>query len=114
MTQRLTAILPCAFTFVVMAASPPARADVLPLACEVSIGQVDPTNRELVMSRFGGAPENCLKTMFMHCSAASEENVLGVGAAMVCSMAYETLLNRVFSGDFENLLAWWRSQRGPL
>jgi hypothetical protein len=106
------AFLSCLFMLIVMAGPSPVRADTLPLACRVSAGEADPTSRNLELSSFDGVPEDCLKTMFMHCSAASEKNVLGMGTVMVCSIAYEALLKRVFRGDFETLLAWWQSQRG--
>lgn len=112
MSQRQTpAVWSCAFMFVLMVAASPVRAEVLPMACPASFGQIDPSNRALELSRFDQAPEECLKTMFMHCSDASERQVLGAGIGMMCSTAYEALLKRVFKGDFETLLAWWRSQR---
>jgi hypothetical protein len=115
MIRRLTpAILVCEFVLIVMAAALPVRADVLPQACPASFGQFDPSERGLELSRFDQAPEECLKTIFMHCSAASEKEVLGAGIAMLCSTAYEALLKRAFKGDFETLLAWWRSKRAQL
>jgi hypothetical protein len=112
MSRRLTrAIWVCEFMLIVMAATSSARAEVLPQACRASIGQIDPAERGLDLSRFNQAPEECLKTIFMHCSDASEKEVLGTGVAMMCSTAYEALLKRAFKGDFETLLAWWRSQR---
>jgi hypothetical protein len=109
MRQAPRTILPCVFMLIAMGAASPLRAEVLPLACEVPIGQVDPANPGLKFERM---PEDCLKTMFMQCSTASEKNVLGMGAVMVCSVAYETLLKRTFSGDYERFLAWWKGQRG--
>jgi hypothetical protein len=32
---------------------------------------------------------------------------------IACSLGHEALLRRVFGGDFNALLAWWRSQREP-
>jgi hypothetical protein len=108
MRQILTTILPCVVVFIALGAASPLRAEVLPLACEVSPGQIDPANPGLKFERM---PEDCLKTMFMQCSAASEKNVLGMGTVMVCSSAYEALLKRVFSGDYQSFLAWWQDQR---
>lgn len=107
MRQPLKAV-PCLVMFIAMGAASPLRAEGLPLACGVSSGQFDPVNPGL---KFDRMPEDCLKTMFMQCSAASEKNVLGMGTVMVCSSAYEALLKRVFSGDYHSFLAWWQDQR---
>jgi hypothetical protein len=106
-------ILPCLFMFIAMAASAPvSAADDSGMACQSSVRQVDPAKRESELLVFDREPEACLKAMFMNCSEASEQNVLDVGTAMVCSVAYEALLKSVFKGNFDTLLAWWQSQRG--
>lgn len=112
MNQRVVPALSWLFVFIVMAAPWPSKADALPLACQVAVGQADLASRTFELSSFEGLSEDCLKSMFMHCSAASEKNVLGMGTVMACSVAYEALLKRVFRGDFEKLLAWWRTQGG--
>ena len=112
MFRRLApAIVSCEFMLIVIGATLPARADVLPEVCPASLGQVDPSERVAELSRFEQAHEQCLKRIFMHCSDVSEKEVLGAGLGMMCSTAYEALLKRVFKSDFETLLAWWRSQR---
>lgn len=110
MRQPLKTV-PCLVMFIAMGAASPLRADALPLACEGSSGQIDPVNPGL---KFDRMPEDCLKTMFMQCSTASEKNVLETGTVMVCSIAYEALLKRVFSGDYQRFLAWWQGQRGKV
>ena len=63
------------------------------------------------LPRYAKLPESCLKSVVMDCSAAAERGVLESGDAMMCSMAYETLLKHTFSGDFDALLGWWRGER---
>src|SRR5215208_8298816 len=110
MSQRQRVpVLPCLFMFIAMAASAPvSAADDLGMACQSSARQVDPAKRESELLVFDREPEACLKSMFMNCSEASEQNVLDMGTAMVCSLAYEALLESVFRGNFDNLLAWWQ------
>jgi hypothetical protein len=55
-------------------------------------------------------PENRLKEFYLHCSHEASRHVLGLGEAALCSMIYETLLGRIFGGDFHALLAWSRVQ----
>ena len=76
MRQILTTILPCVVVFIALGAASPLRAEVLPLACEVSPGQIDPANPGEIRTRM---PEDCLKTMFMQCSTASEKERAGDG-----------------------------------
>jgi hypothetical protein len=49
-----------------------------------------------------------LKSDFLQCDRLSQETVLDSGTAAQCSVVYEELKQRVFAGDFERLLAWWR------
>lgn len=69
------------------------------------------TEREAIISRLEQLPESCLKDMFRGCSAAARETMLDGGSAALCSMGYEALLRRSFQGDFNALMAWWRSER---
>lgn len=57
-------------------------------------------------------PENDLKTVYLHCSREAPRGTLGFGGIASCSVVYETLLRRVFGGDFYSLIAWSRAQRG--
>jgi hypothetical protein len=52
-----------------------------------------------------------LKTAYLNCASRSEREVLDPGTARTCSLAAEELLQRGFAGNFEQLLAWWRSAR---
>jgi hypothetical protein len=49
-----------------------------------------------------------LKSTFLQCDRLSQETALDSGTAAQCSVVYEELKQRVFAGDFERLLAWWR------
>jgi hypothetical protein len=82
--------------------------------CEIPPVPTHPLmDRDEGLSQYIQMPEHCLKTMYMYCSAASEKAVLGRGPMIACSLGHEALLRRVFGGDFNALLAWWRSQREP-
>jgi len=78
----------------------PAANDAHPLA-----------DREAWLSRYEALPPHCLKTLFMVCSEAAKVQLLDLGAAATCSIGYEALLRRGFAGDFQALMAWWRTQR---
>jgi hypothetical protein len=92
-----------------------AGADFASAACEVPSRPAHPLmDRDGGLSQYIQLPEHCLKTIYMYCSAASEQAVLGYDAVMVCSLGHEALLKRVFNGDFNALLAWWQSHREPM
>jgi hypothetical protein len=57
-----------------------------------------------------GATPQQLKSVFMQCDRLSRTTVLDFGTAAQCSVVYEELKQRVFEGDSERLLAWWRDQ----
>lgn len=96
----------------VIAATGPAWAESPPAACEVQPSQAHPlADRAGMLSRYEQLPPYCLKAMFMECAAQANEQVLDFGSAATCSIGYEALLKRGFSGDFQALLAWWRNQR---
>lgn len=54
-----------------------------------------------------------LESSFLECDRLSRETVLDAGTASQCSVVYEALKARVFAGDFERLLAWWRTAALP-
>jgi hypothetical protein len=81
-------------------------------SCSVLPSWVDlATDHDGARSRFEQLPLPCLKAIFVQCSDAASEQVLDFGSAAACSIGYEALLKRGFSGDFQSLLAWWRTQR---
>jgi hypothetical protein len=52
-----------------------------------------------------------LKHIYLACDLASSSNRLAMQEAMKCSVVSEELKQREFGGDFERMLAWWRTQR---
>lgn len=59
----------------------------------------------------GGASHEELKAAFLHCDRLATTEYFDGNAAASCSIVYEALKARVFGGDFERLMAWWRTQQ---
>lgn len=53
-----------------------------------------------------------LKRLYLACDLASSTTRLPMHEAMQCAIVHEELKQRVFGGDYDQLLAWWRAQRG--
>ena len=53
-----------------------------------------------------------LKRVYLDCDRASSTARLGMHQATQCSVVHEELKQRVFGGNFDQMLAWWREQRG--
>lgn len=64
------------------------------------------SNEQQAVTRLHILPEPELKDVYLHCSRESTQRVMGYGEIALCSMVYETLLTRIFAGDFDALLAW--------
>jgi hypothetical protein len=56
-------------------------------------------------------PVHLLKAEYLACDRAATQSRLPPGTAAYCSTVAEELLTRAFEGDFERLVAWWRSER---
>lgn len=52
-----------------------------------------------------------LKSLYRRCLNASLQGMLSTPEIVLCSTASEILLKRVFSGDFDALVAWSKHQR---
>ena len=52
-----------------------------------------------------------LKQAYLACDRASSASRLGMSEAFQCSVVHEELKQRVFGGDFNRLLSWWRLER---
>ena len=52
-----------------------------------------------------------LKAAYLECDRSASQRLLAIGEALECSQVSEALLTRVFAGDFDQLLAWWRSEK---
>jgi hypothetical protein len=66
---------------------------------------------ERATTQLGALPEPGLKAVYLHCSREASQYALRLGEAAYCSIVYETLLRRIFGGDFHALLAWSSTQR---
>ena len=66
-------------------------------------------NGDLIRDALEELSEHELKAFYSRCSQESVERRLDGGEAMTCSISYDVLLNRHFSGDFKNLVAWSRA-----
>ena len=52
-----------------------------------------------------------LKSVYLACDLASSTARLAMHEAMQCSIISEELKQRVFGGESDQMLAWWRQQR---
>jgi hypothetical protein len=52
-----------------------------------------------------------LKATYLDCDRVSSQRRLDMTEAVACSTASEQLLREGFGGDFDRLLAWWRSAK---
>ena len=63
-------------------------------------------DEQQVIAQLQTLPEVELKDAYSHCSREATQRLLGYGEAALCSIVYETLLRRVFGGNFDALLTW--------
>jgi hypothetical protein len=98
--SRFTALAAAAATVALLGGVHPA----LQAQTDVSLGD-GPRPAEQLAKR--ATPEQ-LKTAFLECDRLSQTVPLDFGTAAQCSVVYEALKQRVFDGDFERLLVWWR------
>jgi hypothetical protein len=56
-----------------------------------------------------GLTSDELKSAYLLCEHAAMRTRLDTAQVMQCSVIYEALKRRAFDGDFEKLLAWFRS-----
>jgi hypothetical protein len=55
-----------------------------------------------------------LKKIYLQCAEASSLIVLDMATMGRCSAAADELRDRGFNGNFEQLIAWWHSNRAPM
>lgn len=67
-------------------------------------------HRQDRIAQYEGLGEQCLKRLVVECNAAASRQLLDAGSAFACSLGYEALLRRGFGGDFQAMLAWWRTR----
>ena len=78
------------------------------LACSLAAhGQTD--RRSL-----SALPAEVLQTWYLLCDQRAHREVLGAGDAAFCSQVSDELVQKVFGGDFNRLLEWWRLNKFPL
>ena len=59
----------------------------------------------------GSLPAEELKQLYLRCDAAATVALLDGESAALCSRVNEELKHRVFDGDFNRLLVWWRESK---
>ena len=52
-----------------------------------------------------------LKRAYLECDRRATKGLLSQGDAAMCSSVHEALKARAFDGDFDRMLAWWKSNR---
>jgi hypothetical protein len=69
------------------------------------------TPREQLVARFDHMSEPALATAFLRCDREARTRVLSLDDGARCAMAWDALLRRVFAGDVDALIAWWKANR---
>jgi hypothetical protein len=72
------------------------------------------TDRDLIRVRLERLAEPDLKLVYLRCCESSEQGLLTFEEAARCSLAHEVVKQRVFDGDFQALLIWWRLHRNGM
>jgi hypothetical protein len=65
----------------------------------------------LTHSRLEASSVEQLKRAYLECDRHATSRLLAMGDAAQCSTIHELLKARVFGGDFERMLAWWKAER---
>lgn len=103
--------LRCLAAAAVLAFALPASAED-PAGCDVAEAERNPlAERAERLEQLARLPPQCLKEIVRACSSAAQNTLLDLGSAASCSIGYEALLQTGFGGDFQALLAWWRTAR---
>lgn len=79
------------------------------LALATAFGAVAQTH--IVRPHMAEVSLNDLRATYLYCDHLASQTLLDAGTAGSCSMVSEELLLRGFSGDFDELLQWWRVAR---
>ncbi|TFY98369.1 hypothetical protein [Ramlibacter humi] len=91
------------------ALSPP-KPQAVPSGCHEPEHAGNPLlHRDERIRQYENLGEPCLKRLLVECNAAASRQLLDEGQAFACSIGYEALLKRGFGGDFQAMLAWWRT-----
>jgi hypothetical protein len=82
------------------------RAAALPTAQQLAAPQpAAPLPSDLSVDR--------LKAAYLECDRSARTRLIDGATAGLCSTIGEELMRRGFGGDFDALLAWWRSETKP-
>ncbi|MEP7301134.1 MAG: hypothetical protein ABI699_06370 [Caldimonas sp.] len=81
-------------------------------AAALSLGLLASTGHAQPMAAsLEALPLDHLKSAYLACERASSERVLDGDSFAHCAGVGDALLQRGFGGDFDRLLAWWRSEK---
>lgn len=67
--------------------------------------------REQWLASFDRMSEPVLAAAFLRCDREASVRMLSFEDGVRCAMAWDALLRRVFFGDVDALIAWWRAHR---
>jgi hypothetical protein len=67
--------------------------------------------REHWLASYDRLPEPALAEAFLRCDREARVRMLSFEDGVRCAMAWDALLRRVFVGDVDALIAWWRIRR---
>lgn len=81
-------------------------ATTVALACLGAATLVHATSPDL-----SGLDSDRLERLFWDCDARATQEVLSPGDGALCSSLGDTLKLRLFDGDFERMLGWWRARK---
>ena len=81
-----------------------ATAVLIILGASTALAQADASNLELISV-------DELKRGYLDCDRTATQQLMAPASAVVCSHVGEALKKRVFDGDFDRLLAWWRTEK---
>ena len=81
-------------------------ATTVALACLGAATLVHATSPDL-----SGLDSDRLERLFWDCDAHATQEALSLGDGALCSSISDALKLRLFDGDFERMLGWWRARK---
>jgi hypothetical protein len=91
-------------------AAPASEQPARPARSSAAMPVATPVTAPAATPPFSRATPEQLKSTYLQCERLAQATPLDFGTAAHCSMVYEELKQRVFAGDFDRLLAWWRQE----
>jgi hypothetical protein len=80
-------------------------------AQDTTFPQAAVSPREQWLASFDRMSEPALAAAFLRCDREARVRMFGFEDGVRCAMAWDALLRRVFAGDVDALIAWWRVHR---